>query len=370
LAGKKYMTEKQCPLCRSIKPITVYSVNSLPIFQNVVFDTEEEALLAKTADIRLVECEHCGFIWNVLFDESLMNYGKNYQNEQGISKIFEEHLNEVIRLFIKRGYKEKKIVEVGCGKGLFLNKLNLMEFKYIKGYDPAYEGYAENIVAEYFRKNSKTKQADLVVLRHVLEHIADPVNFLHLIAEVNNYQGDIYIEVPDFYWIQRKSAFWDIYNEHCNYFSSDSIGRLFSQSESHLLFNEQYIGIFASLSSLKEKAETGNISVTYNTEEFNLNHKLETYRKILLSNQHKKIVLWGAASKGVIFVNLLDKDKTYIQYLVDINPKKQGKFIGGTGHYISAPPPNLPSQTLIIVANENYLCEIQETAPHCEYMIL
>jgi hypothetical protein len=333
----------------------IYAVNDLPLFQNVVFETEAEALAVPTVRVMLEECESCGFVWNTAFDQSLMCYDKNYQNEQGHSDEFNKHLDQVVELLIAGGYKEKNIVEVGCGKGVFLNKLKLAGFRKIKGYDPAYEGDSKDIVADYFKRGVQTGNADLIVLRHVLEHIANPLEFLHTVAEANAYHGDIYIEVPDFDWIRREGAFWDIFNEHCNYFTIDSIKRIFNRSEVLSLFGEQYIGIFASLSDLKQSATTGHICNQFSSDQYDLNRRFEEYRSLLESNSSKKIVLWGAASKGVIFANRLDKDRTKIDYLIDINPKKQGKFIGGTGHLISPPPPSM----IILVGNPNYLNEIK-----------
>lgn len=345
-----------CPLCKNSRSKRIYTVNDLPVFQNIVFDTEAEALATQVVNVELEECECCGFVWNTVFDQSLMNYDKNYQNEQGFSKEFNKHLEYVVDLFIKRGYQGKNVVEVGCGKGVFLNKLKLAGFLNIKGYDPAFEGDNDEIIVDYFRKGSKTRNADLIVLRHVLEHIADPLGFLHTIAEANEYKGDIYIEVPDFDWIKRKGAFWDIFNEHCNYFSSDTIQHIFERSEVLSLFGEQYIGIFASLFDLKQSVTINHRFYNkFPSDQYELNRRIEEYRILLESKLPAKIILWGAASKGVIFANLLDKDRSKIDYLIDINPKKQGKFIGGTGHPIY-PPPHIS----MIVVNSNYLNEIKD----------
>jgi len=47
-------------------------------------------------------------------------------------------------------------------------------------------------------------------------------------------------------------------------------------------------------------------------------------------------IVWGGSSKGVTLLNIIDKDRKKVEFLIDINPKKQGKFIGGTGHQIFA----------------------------------
>jgi hypothetical protein len=55
----------------------------------------------------------------------------------------------------------------------------------------------------------------------------------------------------------------------------------------------------------------------------------------------------------------LDKKRDYIKAVIDINPKKQKKFIGGTGHEIVSPN-NLNFFENIVVMNENYYDEIKK----------
>jgi hypothetical protein len=47
-------------------------------------------------------------------------------------------------------------------------------------------------------------------------------------------------------------------------------------------------------------------------------------------------VIWGGGSKGVTFLNVLGADSA-IEYVVDLNPHKQGKYVAGTGQRVVAP---------------------------------
>lgn len=354
--------QSSCPLCHGEDSALVYSCDNLPLFQNVVFETMQEAIETQQARVALRECRQCGFAWNSMFDAALMHYDKNYQNEQGLSKNFNQHLNQVIHLLLNRGYRDKKIVEVGCGKGRFIQKLKQAGFTDIKGYDPAYEGDEENIVAEYFGENSMLENADLIILRHVLEHIARPAEFLKMIAANNRFYGEIYIEVPDFHWIKAHGAFWDIYNEHCNYFTPESLGSLFDNAEPYPLFEGQYIGLFGTLDGLKNGC-CGRTFQDSTPSTSDLDKKIQKYDQWLNSIQDKNVIVWGGSSKGVIFTNHLDKGKTRIHCLIDINVKKQDMFIGGTGHIIRSPEylKQLPkNKTIVLVANGNYFEEIHQ----------
>jgi len=70
-------------------------------------------------------------------------------------------------------------------------------------------------------------------------------------------------------------------------------------------------------------------------------------------------VVWGAGSKGVSFLNAL-KD-LQIEYVVDINPRKQGMYIPGTGQQIVRPEFLRDYQPdVIVVMNPVYRREIRK----------
>jgi hypothetical protein len=75
----------------------------------------------------------------------------------------------------------------------------------------------------------------------------------------------------------------------------------------------------------------------------------------------RKAVVWGAGSKGVTFLNVLGAQEA-IAHVVDINPRKHGKYVAGTGQEIVPPeylrdfPPDM-----VIVMNAVYSNEIRQT---------
>ena len=89
---------KSCPLCQDQSLVTIYNVTNLPVFQNKVYPTEEEARGAITGDISLVQCQHCGFVFNIEFNDELMQYDEKYENVQTHSDYFRLYLEEIINL--------------------------------------------------------------------------------------------------------------------------------------------------------------------------------------------------------------------------------------------------------------------------------
>src|ERR1700743_1205200 len=232
--------------------ILIFKQEKVPVFQNKVYSSTEEASSASFGTVELVQSKTSGFIFNRAFDPSLMDYDENYQNEQGNSRVFQEHLYSVLEQLKNFGLSGKKIVEIGCGKGVFFRMMQ-KEGLDCWGYDPPYEGTDPRIIKEYFSVENNDIHADVIIMRHTLEHIPNPFSFVHEIAEANNYKGMLFVEVPTFDWILKKRAFWDIFFEHCNYFTEASLGSMFDDAITGNFFGGQYIYLWADLSKLRDE---------------------------------------------------------------------------------------------------------------------
>lgn len=330
----------------------LYQQEQLPIFQNRMYDTEDEAKTCPTGDMQLVEDQWTGLIYNAAFRPELMVYDTNYQNEQALSPLFQQHLESVSRV-IARCIGWDSIVEVGCGKGFFLEMLLEKGFD-VTGFDPAYEGKNPRIIKHYFESGVGIKAKGLV-LRHVLEHIQNPIDFLLKLKKENGGSGRIYIEVPCFDWICEHRAWFDIFYEHVNYFRISDFYRMFGTIiESGALFGGQYQYIVADLSTIREpKIDVSDILIF--PENF-MHNLTEQYWQEL-----NKTAIWGGASKGVIFALLKKRTGQPVSMVIDINPAKQGKYLPSTGLLVRPPAEALsllPKGSTIYIMNSNYLGEI------------
>ncbi|CAG0939491.1 hypothetical protein BROC_00669 [Candidatus Brocadiaceae bacterium] len=330
----------------------LFTVSALPVFQNKMFNTQEAAIHCTKGDMRLVQNETTGLIYNAAFDESLLNYDTDYQNEQAVSGLFREHLNNVKQI-IDKHFLNHSLIEVGCGKAYFLDRLKQAGYN-ITGIDPAYEGNNPDIIKAPFTKQLGIN-ADGLILRHVLEHIQNPVSFLENLRVANNGKGKIYIEVPCFDWILEHKAWFDIFYEHVNYFRLADFQRLFKTIyESGRIFGGQYLYVVADLASL-----TTPICQAKDLIEFPTNFLDDINRFALLTQQ--RTAIWGGASKGVIFALYMQRAGININCIIDINTAKQNKYIGATGLKIASPESGLKQLQkgdTIFVMNSNYLPEI------------
>lgn len=331
----------------------LFEVEGLPVFQNKMYPDRLTATNCPKGNMELVQDHETGLIYNAAFDSSLLEYDKDYQNEQAHSNVFKHHLEDV-KTIIDKYCTDRTVIEVGCGKGYFLEYLSQAGYD-VTGVDPAYEGDNPKILKEYFDESLGLSSRS-IVLRHVLEHIVEPYSFLTSIAKANHNEGLIYIEVPCFDWICEHKAWFDIFYEHVNYFRIADFQRMFGHvHESGHVFGGQYLYIVADLASLKSP-----VCTTEDIFDLPLDFMAGIKDVCSLVSDSNNAV-WGGASKGVIFSLYMQRNNINVSHLIDINPAKQGKYVGATGLKVLSPEDamnELKEGENIFVMNSNYLEEI------------
>ena len=308
------------------------------------------------------------FIENAAFDPERIQYDSDYQNNQALSAAFEAHMNGVLDI-LKRRYPEgARVVEVGCGKGDFVELMQRDGTFAVSGYDGAYEG-DNPCIEKRFLDTSDELDADVVVLRHVLEHIRRPQDFLQLLAGIFG-DTDIYIEVPDFDWIASNQAFFDITYEHVNYFTPASLASLFSGVEQQgLLFGDQYQYVIAGLDALDYGAFNAAYDAADRWSPLSFDAVFPDFETMIAAVEKASagaaVYVWGAATKGVMFCHHLKRLRPAvferIEAAVDINPMKAGRFMPSVHLSIldaDAFSERATGDELVIVMNPNYEAEI------------
>ena len=341
----------------------LYRSEQLPVFQNRMFATEQSARQCTRGDVVLVQDLDTGLIYNQAFDPELMAYDADYQNEQGHSGVFRQHLENVAGI-VHKHFGGQSLIEVGCGKGHFLEQLQAMGF-HITGLDPTYEGSNPAVIREYFTPATGLR-AEGLVLRHVLEHVQDPVAFIRQLRDANGGHGRIYIEVPCVDWIADHHAWFDLFYEHVNYFRLGDFDRMFGTvHESGHTFGGQYLYVVADLASIRTPAVQSAPAFEFPAD---FRASLQSSSALLRRrNTGRKAAIWGGASKGVIFALLMERAGTNVDMVVDINPAKQGRYIAATGLRVHSPEEalqQLPTGSDVFVMNGNYLSEIQALTHH------
>jgi hypothetical protein len=184
----------------------------------------------------------------------------------------------------------------------------------------------------------------------------------------------VLFELPDVLRVLREVAFWDVYYEHCSYFSLGSLARLFRATGFEILdlstaYDDQYLLIEARPSEIPNSAEPPGLENDGDQLRDGVGHFAAEYEKVkekwsgevsTLAAAGKKTVIWGAGSKGVAFLTHLGLHKD-IEYAVDINPHKHGKYMAGTGQEIVSPEFLVTYRPdKVIVMNPIYTTEISD----------
>jgi len=336
----------------------------LPTLPNAPLQTKTQN--NSLAPIRLRLNAKLNFLENNAFDSNLINYSKNYENSQVYSTKFKEHMLSVLEILKAKLPRNSLIAEVGCGKGDFVEMIQNDGYFKVKGYDASYYGDNKSIERRYLNSSDKI-DADLVVLRHVLEHVPNPYDFLSTLKNVFA-KAKIYIEVPNFDWIVANKTFFDITYEHVNYFSQRALKYLFQQStiEHGLLFDEQYQYVMSELASLNWEFESHYNSnnwkfVSFNELFPNIQNNIDRFNN---KAANRSVFLWGAATKGCLFLahcanksQLIEK----VRFAIDQNPQKIGKYLPGSMVEIKSKDDffaTAKSGDLLLISNPAYKDEI------------
>ncbi len=355
------ITEHKCPVCDSNEVIVFFEILQIPANIAILWSDRDSAVNCSKGDLKLAFCKTCSMVWNVVFDTSLLEYSEDYDNSLHFSKVYEEYARSVATQLINR-YQiyDKNIVEIGCGKGDFLIMLCEIGKNTGFGFDSSYVPREINnevakrltFVKDFYSEKYSNYQGDLVCSRYVLEHIENPVEFLKTIRRSIGDKQDaiVYFEVPNVYLILEKMSVWDIIYEHCLYFSPGSLAYIFEMCGFKVnnvkeTYGNQFVCIEAApicdgKNEFLYNRDVDQEKIIKMVEAFKLNSqkKMEIWHSQIqtIEKEKKRTILWGAGAKSVSFLNIFKNEKA-IQYVVDINPNKHGKYIAGTGQKIVPP---------------------------------
>lgn len=370
-----------CPACGGVDLEIFFRLADLPTNCIALCKTREAALNVPRGTIELGFCRHCGAVTNVAFDASKLGYDPSYDNSLHFSPSFQKYADglagQLVRQYNLRG---KSIIEVGCGNAEFLSLICGLGGNRGIGFDPSFipgradlnAGQGITIVRDYYSEQHAEYKADFVICRHVLEHIPTPQEFLRTMRGVlAGNRAAIFFEIPDASFVFQNKGIWDVIYEHCFYYSAGALGRLFSacgfdvQNVSST-FNGQYLCLEGRVSP-NETGVLGDAGGDLNSMRDDVrkfsgeyDSNLRYWEEMLgrLSEEGKRVVLWGAGAKGAMFLNAF-RNTGLLEHVVDVNPHKCDLYVPGTGQRVVSPEfLKQYGPDAIIIANPIYRDEI------------
>jgi hypothetical protein len=385
---KNRQTIQSCPVCGSSKLKTFYEIEDVPASCNILWDTKYAAVNCPKGDLRLAFCPRCTFIVNSAIEPEKNQYGRLYDNSLFYSPHFQNFAKGMATDLIQRyNLHNKTVVEVGGGKVDFLSffceygnnqGLRLSPTKLEKEFECQNKNKFNGTAQPSRNRSDEHFEVDFVFSYHELEHLNNPASFLNALRQmlVHSPNVSIFFAVPNAKKSFEEGDYTDIMYEHVSYFTVPSLCFLFSQcgfdvtevtESKNAIFDSIYITAtrekqIKSIYKLNSQLSPNRIefiTFSFGSKSKRILENLMQRVKGLL-NKGKRVILWGAGSRGVTILNIIKDSR--IEYAVDINPRKQGKYMPGTGQSIVAPNFLVDYKPdYVIIANPAYENEIRQT---------
>jgi SAM-dependent methyltransferase len=355
----KYKTIRTCRCCEKPDLKSVISYGHTPL-ADVLLTKEQLGLPELTVPLDLVFCPNCALLQITETVDPRILFSEVYPYFSSVSKSLLEHSRKNAEELIKsRNLNSNSLViEPASNDGYMLR--NFVEKGIpVLGIDPA-KGPVEAALkagvptlctffgkelAEQLREEGRS--ADVVIANNVLAHVADTNGFVEAIRVVLKDTGVAVIEVPYVVDLIDNCEFDTIYHQHLCYFSVTALNNLFRRHSlflnniKHLpihggslrLYVEPKENVSESVwSKLKEEAKLGVDRIDYYRDFAERVRQIKnTLLDILweLKRKGKKIAAYGAAAKATTLLSYFGIDKKILDYVVDLNPFKHGKYMGG-----------------------------------------
>lgn len=350
-----------CRSCKSKKLDKLFSLGNL--FYTGIFPKKIKSTVPK-GELKLVICKFCKLVQLESNFSSKKMYGANYGYRTSLNRSMKKHITgkkKLLSNFIKLK-KNDIILDIGSNDGTFLNSFNQKKFKLI-GIDPTIKKfskfYKKKIIkcSNFFSYNSfnnifRNQKAKLITSFSMFYDLKDPVKFSNDIYKILDDQGLWHFEQSYLIDMIKKNSYDTICHEHLEYYSIHSINFIMKKTHFKIIDikKNDINGGSIALTVAKEKskyAECTKILKHYLKFEQRFGHDkkktyIEFFKNILkqkeklltllnkIKRDGKKIIGYGASTKGNVLLQWCGIDNKLIDYIYDINKDKNNKFTPGT----------------------------------------
>lgn len=347
---------KVCRSCKSPKLTKVYSLGKQTL--TGIFPSIKKAKITKGI-LSMVICKKCKLLQlehNFNADEM---YGENYGYMSSLNKSMVSHLKmKALHLRNKYNLKYKDcILDIGSNDGTFLSFFNNKFLLFgcdptIKKFSNLYRKDIKQHPVFFSSKYFKDKKFKLISSISMFYDLPDPLDFAQQIYSILHDKGIWHVELSYMPMMIKNTSYDTICHEHLEYYSLKSLKYLLSSANLKIInlsFNQINGGsieldIAKKNSSFKESKHL--INWVLESERLNKYNEIEKQKKffkecknhkillkkllVTLKKQNKKIIGYGASTKGNVLLQFCNIDAKIINYIAEVNKFKFNKFTPGT----------------------------------------
>lgn len=361
--GCACINQKKCIVCGNyLTDEPLVSFDNMPASAQDI-PTLDEISRDKGIDLSLFQCAKCGL---VQFDCEPVAYYKDVIRSGGFTTTMTELRRKQYKYLIEKyNLSGKKILEVGCGQGEFLNVLQEFDVEPWGIENRAElvnlaEGKGLNVIQGFITDEGNpcgNKGPFSAFLSfNFLEHQPDPNMMMQKIYDNLDDNGIGLVTVPSFEYIMSNDGFYELIRDHIAYYTFDTLKFLMNKNGFEVL--EEEIVNRDTLSIIVQKRKK------YNLEKIEKSYvELKNFFKEFLlkcRDEDQRVAIWGASHQGFTIASSLQLGNE-IEYIVDSAPFKQGKYAPASHIPIVSPEYFVEHQVdIIIIIAPGYTEEIQK----------
>ncbi|MBI82266.1 MAG: methyltransferase [Planctomycetaceae bacterium] len=361
--SEELLHECTCPACGHHVAVPFMDRQQQPLATLGWPGSEKEAQEMDELPLAFVRCVNCGHVYNREFTYENVPYSEKPNLMFNRGNIWSRHLERVCELMLDYLPSEPLVAEIGCGEGHLLRAMAERRpgGRYI-GFDPNASmntgGLFEARTELFMPARHVTELSpNLVISRHVLEHLVNPLGFLQSMAFAASWAGvetKVYIEVPCIDHAIKTGRTVDFYYEHNSHFTTESFTRMLTRTSKsvEMLLHSYNREVISGLVRLGDSPSM----VTYAKEatRFRIGSReaKETVGRQLdeLAATGQRVAIWGGTGKAAAFINNYAVDAKRFPLVVDSDPDKVGTHVPGQGQMIRSRDllRDAPAEVLII----------------------